>query len=89
MSDEKHVQAQQEGGPWAKAWDEHAARMAAMTERLAQIEAQAFERARAAIDESARLQKETLGYWAEVGASYRAFGVEAARQGAAFWRGGA
>ena len=88
MSDEKTVHAQQIGGPWAKSWDDQVARVTAFGERIGQVEAQALERARAAIDESARMQKETLAYWAEMGTAMRSIGLDMARQAAAFWRGG-
>lgn len=88
MSDEKTVHAQQNGGPWGKGWDDQVARAAAFSERIGQVEHQALERARVAIDESARMQKETLAYWAEMGAAMRSIGLDMARQTAAFWRGG-
>ena len=87
MSDEKTVHAQQ-SSTWGKGWDEQLARMAALGERMAQVEAQALERARVAIDESARMQKETIAYWAELAAATRSIGLDAARQTVAFWRGG-
>ena len=89
MSEQRSVHAQQAADAWGKACEDHMARMTAFTERLGQMEAQALEQARAAVDEAARLQKETLAHWAELGASMRSIALDTARQSAAFWRGGA
>jgi len=58
------------------------ARMEEATKMAAEIEAKALERARQAMDESAKLARESLNWYAEMSAAWRKMAMDAARQAA-------
>lgn len=65
---------------WKKMSDDHFARIASFQEEVAKFETRSLEQARAAIDEMARLAKETLGYAGQLQAEWRRLGMEATRR---------
>src|SRR5262249_5732065 len=71
MSDHtgSHVKDAQDA--WKKMLDDHLARVEALEEQTARAEAQAAERTREAIDEVARMSKETLAYAGQLSAEWR------------------
>jgi hypothetical protein len=76
------VQPQQVLELWAQMGQEHVARMDQMAEQIQKAQAQAAERAAEAIDESARLMKETMTYATQLSAEWRKITLEATRKAA-------
>ena len=65
---------------WKQAMDTWMGRMVAMTEEAAKVEAAGAERARATIDESARLMRESLAYTMGLSSEWRRLVLESTRQ---------
>jgi hypothetical protein len=76
------VQPQQMMELWARMTQEHVARMDQMATELQKAQAQAAERAALAIDESARLMKETMTYATQLSAEWRKITLEATKKAA-------
>ena len=62
---------------WMKLADDSLARFRDMAKEAEKLEAKNVERANAAIEEAAKLQKETVAYAAELGAQWRKISLEA------------
>ena len=94
MADDKTTQAQQNpffpfalpttpffgADLWKQAADAWLGRMTALTEEATKVEAMGAERARAAIDESARLARESLSYSLNLSAEWRKMMLDMTRQ---------
>ena len=65
---------------WKQAADAWLGRMTALPEEAAKVEALGAERARATIDESARLARESLAYSLNLSAEWRKLMTETTRQ---------
>ncbi|MBX3231317.1 MAG: hypothetical protein KIT84_10270 [Labilithrix sp.] len=65
---------------WTKMAEDSASRASAFWAEMEKADSQRVERASAAIDEVARLQKESLAYGARVGAEMRKLSVDAMKQ---------
>ena len=74
------VQSQQMFDVWTKMTQEHIARVEQMGAELQKVQAQAIERTREAIDESARLMKESMTYATQLSAEWNKVTVEATRK---------
>ena len=67
---------------WQQLFEEPVQRMTGLFAQLAGLEHKALEQARAGIEESARLGKEALAYFANLSAEWRKMALEGMRQGA-------
>jgi hypothetical protein len=76
------LQSQQFLDLWVKSTQEQIARMDQMAEQLHKVQGQAVERTREAIDESARLMKETLNYSVQLQAEWRKITLDATKKAA-------
>jgi hypothetical protein len=77
MQDGVFSQVQQAAmGAWRKALEDHMARTLSVVGRVSEMETKGQAQATAAIDEWARLMKETLSYQAELSAEWRRLGLE-------------
>ena len=68
---------------WRKMTDDSIARMSAFYAEVDKIEAKNIERAEAAVNEAAKLTKETLAYGTELAAQWRKLSLEAVQRAAA------
>lgn len=76
------LQSQQFLDLWVKSTQEQIARMDQMAEQLHKVQGQAVERTREAIDESARLMKETLNYSVQLQTEWRKITLDATKKAA-------
>jgi hypothetical protein len=67
------------GDAWRRAVGDHVARVQAVTDELARIEARNLARARTLVDESARLTHATLTYSAQLSSAWHKLMTDAAR----------
>lgn len=74
------VQSQQFMDAWIKMTQEQLARMEQMQESVQKLQGQAMERTREAIDESARLMKETLNYTTQLSEEWRKVTTDAVKK---------
>ena len=63
--------------PFAKAVDTQLGQLNAFYDEVAKLQATGLEQTKTALDETARLTKETLGYWANIGAESRRMTLDA------------
>lgn len=68
------------GDAWRKGVTDHLARVQAVTDEVARVEAQGMAHARTMVDESAKLAQETMSYAAQLSAEWRKVMFEAARK---------
>ncbi len=68
------------GDLWRKGLTDHLARMQALTDEVARVEAQGVTHARTMIDESAKLAQESVNYTAQLSSEWRKVMFEAARK---------
>jgi len=68
------------GDLWRKGVTDHMARVQAVTDEVARVEAQGMTHARTMIDESAKLAQESMNYAAQLSAEWRKVMFEAARK---------
>src|SRR5690606_18378547 len=71
-------------GAWQKMADDSMARTNAFFAEIEKAEAKRVERAESAIEELARMQKETIAYGAQLGAEWRKVSLEALQKMASF-----
>jgi hypothetical protein len=64
------------------------AQVNAMLDEIAKAQTKGLEQAKTAIDESARLSKETLGYWAALAGESRRLTMDAMKRSASFFNAG-
>lgn len=74
------LQSQQFLDLWVKSTQEQIARMDQMAEQLHKVQGQAVDRTREAIDESARLMKESLAYSVQLSSEWRKVTLEATKK---------
>ena len=77
------VHTQQFVALWTQMTEEHLARMEQLGQELHAAEGKAGERAREAIDETARLMKESVTYVTQLSADWRKITAEATKKAAA------
>jgi hypothetical protein len=73
------VDASQVHNMFSKAFEAHLARVEAFYGQLAETEQKALEQSKTAIEESARLSRETLAYSSSIAAEWRKASLEATR----------
>lgn len=76
------TQPQQFVEMWAQAAKANVERLEQLSEQLAKVQGQGVERAQAAIDESAKLVKESLSYALTLGNEWRKIGIEMTKKAA-------
>lgn len=76
------VQPQQFLDVWVKMTNEQVARMDQMAEQLHKLNGQTVERTREAIDETARLMKESLSYATQLSTEWRKITLDATKKAA-------
>ena len=69
-------------GAWKRMVDEHATRVESMHSEIAKMEDKGIERMQSAVDESARLMKDTLAWYGELSAEFRKMTIEATKRSA-------
>jgi hypothetical protein len=74
------VQSQQMLETWTQLTQEQVARMTELSAEAQRMQGDAFARTREAIDETARLMKETLDYAAQLSNEWRRITLEAAKR---------
>ena len=75
-------QLQQGMAVWKKMVEEQLQRFAAVQDEMAKAEQRHAEQVRAAIDEHARMMKESLAYAAQLSSEWRKLSLDAARRSA-------
>ena len=80
MSETNPSQAQHE--QWQKMIEQQAAQLKSFQEQAAALEAKNLEQARAAVDQMAKLVKDSFGYAADLSAEWRKLSLEATRRAA-------
>jgi len=76
------LQSQQVLDVWTKMTSEQIARMDQMADQLHKLNGQAVEKAREAIDETARLMKESISYATALSTEWRKITVDATKKAA-------
>ena len=84
MSDQTTSHTQQGQDAWKKMLEDHIGRVEQLQAEIARVEAQSAERTREAIDEMARMSKETLSYVGQLTAEWRRLTLEATRNAFGF-----
>ena len=79
---EKSGSQSHNGNAWKKAVDEQAQRIEGWQQEYAKIESKAFDQAREAVDESAKLARAGVDLYADLSAAWRQLAVEALRRSA-------
>jgi hypothetical protein len=74
---------------WTRAAKEHVERMEQLGEQLAKAQGQSVERAQQAIDEGAKLMKESLSYGLSLSSEWRKLNVEVMKKASETLRTGA
>lgn len=85
MSEKTTSQAQQFKDTWTKMVDDHVVRITGAWDEAAKVEAKGLEQAASAIDELAKIQKETLNYFGNLTAEWRKLGLDATKRTADFF----
>jgi hypothetical protein len=73
-------QVQQVVGLWQKSWSDHVARVASLYEEVGKVEAKQVEQVTTAVDEMAKLTRETMSYAAQLAAEWRRLSLDATRR---------
>lgn len=71
--------------PFSTAIESHLSRVEAFYAKVAEMEQKAAEQSKTAIDESARLSRETLAYTSTLAAEWRRASLEATRNAMKMW----
>jgi hypothetical protein len=82
MSETKTSQVREAQNVWKKLCDEHVARMEQAFGEVGKYESQGLDYMRTAADEAAKLQKDTIAYYAQLSAEWRKLTLEATRKAA-------
>ena len=82
MSETKPSQVQQAQGVWKKMIDDQVAKTTALHDELAKLEAQRSEQATQAIEEMARMTRESLSYMGQLSTEWRKLSLEATKRAA-------
>lgn len=80
MSETKPSHVQQIQGAWKKMADDQAARVEQLYAQAAKYEGQGVAQMTSAVDEMARLSKDTFGYFGQLSAEWRRLTLEAAKK---------
>ena len=85
MSEQATSQAQQAQDAWKKMFEDHFSRVQQFEAEISRFETQSTEKARDAIDEFAKMSKETLAYTGKLTTEWRKLSLEATRNAFGFW----
>lgn len=85
MSEKTTSQAQQFKDTWTKMVDDHVVRITGAWDEAAKMEAKGLEQAVSAVDELAKIQKETLNYFGNLTAEWRKLSLDATKRTADFF----
>ncbi len=80
MSENIFTQMQQNMGLWTKAWDEQLARMTAVSEEIGKFEHKGVAQATTAVDEMAKMTRESFAYGSLIAAEWRKVTLDAAKR---------
>lgn len=67
-------------GAWKKLMDEQTVRMESLHSEMAKMEDKGVERLQSAVDESARLMKDTLAWYGEMASEWRKMTLDATKR---------
>ena len=70
----------QTNGAWKRLVDEQTGRMESMYAEMGKVEDKSIERMQSAVDESARLMKDTFAWYGELSAEWRKLTLDATRR---------
>lgn len=65
---------------WTKAWKDHLGRVDAMQKEMEKLESQGYERTLEALEESAKLTKESVAYFHKLNAEWRKVTLESVKK---------
>lgn len=80
MNEQINSQVQQAMDSWRKLVDEQVSRFTAMGEEVAKLEQKGLEQVRTAVDEAAKMTKESFAYAAQLSAEWRKLALEATKR---------
>ena len=83
------AQPQHFGDIWVKSMKDHVARVEAMNKEFERVEAQGADRASEALDEVAKLTRESMAYAQKLGAEWRKAYLDALKKSAEMFGGAA
>jgi flagellar biosynthesis component FlhA len=84
MSEKNASQVREAQSAWKKAADEQLARMELAYGEVARMQEQSLEQSRHAVDEMAKLTKDSFNYFGQLSAEWRKLSLEATRKAAEF-----
>jgi hypothetical protein len=84
MSESTTSQVREAQGAWKKLVDDHVARVEAASAEATRVQEQAFSQSRQAIDDFARLGRDSLSYFGQLSAEWNKLALEATRTAAGF-----
>jgi methyl-accepting chemotaxis protein len=85
MSENKVSQVREAQDAWKKMMGDHAARMEQMYAETARLQAQGLEQSQKAVEELARLSKDSIQYMGQLSAEWRKLTIEATKKTAELW----
>jgi hypothetical protein len=85
MSENKVSQVREAQDAWKKMMGEHVARMEQVYAETARLQAQGLEQGQKAVDELARLSKDSFQYMGQLSAEWRKLTIEATKKTAELW----
>lgn len=85
MSETKTSQVRDVQNAWKKMMDDQVARMELAYGEMARMQEQGLEQTRAAVDEMAKLTKDSINYVAQLQAEWRKQSLDAAKKSADFF----
>lgn len=65
---------------WTKAWKDHLGRVDTMQKEMERLEAQTYERTLEALDESAKMTRESVAYFQKLNAEWRKVTLEGVKK---------
>ena len=87
MSESTTSQVREAQGAWKKLVDDHVARVEAASAEAARWQEQALTQNRQAIDDLAKLGRDSLAYWGQLSSEWHKLTLEATRNAAGFLTG--
>lgn len=77
---EKNSQSHNNNGAWKRMVDEQSGRMESIYAEMAKVEDKGVERLHSAVDESARLMKDSFSWYSELSTEWRKMSLDATRR---------
>lgn len=84
MDEKMNSQVRDAQGAWKKMMDEQIARMEAMYGEMARMQEQTLEQSKKAVDDMAKLTKDSINYFGQLSAEWRKLSLEATKKAADF-----